>query len=365
MKTMNRLALIVVSLAIFNIAAVVQADDYTYITNNGTITITGYTGPGGNVSIPSTIDALPVTAIEEGAFGVRTNLTAVTIPDSVIEIGDYAFSQCVVLTNVVMGGSVGSIGDHAFTGCHSLSAMLLPQSLTNFGIAVFSGCPRLSAIEIAPANSFYSSCDGVLFDKSQALLVEYPSGKGLSYAIPQGVKAIGDYAFFEGSLTNLAIADSVTNVGSSAFAYCTGLSCVQFGNGIRTIDDAGFYLCRISSLVIPDSVTSIGNSAFVQYFSLTNLVIGNSVTNIGDGAFGSSSFTNVTIPGSVVHLGYAFDLCTLLTAINVAPLNPSYSSVDGVLFNRDQTVLLFHRKIPSRQLFYRFQLVIVPRLLEF
>src|SRR5215470_12994182 len=73
---------------------------YTYVTNAGTLTITGYTGPGGVVAIPSIIDGLPVTAIGAGAFASCSNLQSITIPDGVIEIGSLAFWDCIGLTNI-------------------------------------------------------------------------------------------------------------------------------------------------------------------------------------------------------------------------------------------------------------------------
>ena len=75
----------------------VQAQ-FNYTTNNGTITITGYTGPGGAVAIPDTINGLPVTRIGDSAFDGETSLTSVTIPNSVTSIGEEAFSCCTSLS---------------------------------------------------------------------------------------------------------------------------------------------------------------------------------------------------------------------------------------------------------------------------
>ena len=84
MKTSLRLSIAAFGLAIFNVStAVVQAQDYTYITNSGTITITGYTGPGGDVTIPDRINGLPVTSIGAYAFYGCTNLISVTIGNTI------------------------------------------------------------------------------------------------------------------------------------------------------------------------------------------------------------------------------------------------------------------------------------------
>src|SRR5215471_18203389 len=91
------------------VASMAQVGDFTYITTNGTITITGYIGPGGDVTVPSTIDSLPVTVIGAEAFQYCSTLTSITIPDTVTGIGNYAFNNCSGLTQALIGNSVTSI----------------------------------------------------------------------------------------------------------------------------------------------------------------------------------------------------------------------------------------------------------------
>jgi len=92
---------------------VVQAQ-FTFVTNNGALTITGYTGPGGDVVIPSTTNSLSVANIGNYAFQNNTSLTSVTIPNGVTNIGVQAFSYCYSLTAVMIPSSVTSIGSSAF-----------------------------------------------------------------------------------------------------------------------------------------------------------------------------------------------------------------------------------------------------------
>ncbi len=123
----------------------VQAQ-FTFVTNaDSTITITGYTGPGGDETIPDTIDGLPVTSIGDWAF-YGASITKVVIPDSVTNIGGYAFELCSGLTSVTISKSVTSIGGQAFYYCTSLTNVMIPDSVTDIGYYVFAGCASLTSV---------------------------------------------------------------------------------------------------------------------------------------------------------------------------------------------------------------------------
>ena len=167
---------------------------YTCTTNNGTVTITGYTGCGGAVTIPSTINGLPVTCIGDKAFFACTSLTSVTIPEGVTSIGDEAFFACESLISVTIPDGVTSIGDEAFFACTGLVSVTLPNAVTNIGDRAFFACTSLTSV-----------------------------------TIPEGVISIGDEAFFAcESLTGVTIPRSVTNIGDSAFSFCSSLTGVHF-----------------------------------------------------------------------------------------------------------------------------------------
>src|SRR3974390_517371 len=100
-------------LPLLTLPAIVHAQ-FTYTTNNGTITITGYTGPGGDVTIPDFTDGRLVTRIGDSAFRDRISLTSVTIPGSVTNMGSYVFLGCAGLTNVTIPNSLTNIGWQAF-----------------------------------------------------------------------------------------------------------------------------------------------------------------------------------------------------------------------------------------------------------
>jgi len=223
-------------------AAIAVQAQYAYTTNNNTITITKYSGPGGAVTIPSTIDSLPVTSIGGLAFFCCTNLTNVTIPASVTSIGDYAFSFCTSLASVTIPNTVTSIGWFAFSRCSNLTNVTIPASVTSIGDYAFSFCTSLTAITVDARHPVYRSVDGVLFDKSLNTLIKCPGGKNGAYTIPNNITKIGGSAFMScAKLTSITIPASVTFIGSSAFSGCVSLTGVYFkGNAI--IFDKGFGL---------------------------------------------------------------------------------------------------------------------------
>jgi hypothetical protein len=292
----------------------------SYVTNNGAITITGYTGTGGAVTIPGTINGLPVTSIGDSAFYSNSSLAGVIIPDGVTNIGDSAFANCWSLTNITIPNGVLSIGDSAFVNCSALTAGTIPASVTNLGAGVFGSCYSLTAITVDTNNPAYSSLAGVLFDKSQTTLITCPAGQSGTYTIPNTVANLADAAFAGSLLNTVTIPNTVTNIGDCVFADCVALS----------------------SVTLPNSVTSIGDRAFFSCYSLTNLTIPNNVTSIGDQAFAEcTALTNVAIGGSLGSLGNAvFADCTGLTAITVDTNSPAFTSVAGILFDKRLATLI-------------------------
>ena len=305
---------------------------YSLDTETGVLTISG-TGKMTDYSYSSspfcndtkikvvTID-YGVTSIGKYAFRSCKNLTSVTMPNSLTSIGENSFDACIDLTSMIIPDSVKSIGEHAFYTCTSLKNVTIGNSLNMISNFVFVGCNSLENIMVDENNLNYSSIDGVLFNKKKTELILYPVGNSRNaYSIPNSVTSIGYYAFWG----------------------CTNLRNIKIPNNVESIGDYAFYNCTsLTSVTIPNSVTSIGNDAFYGCSSLTSVTIPNSVTSIGNNAFyGCLSLTSVTIPDSVTSIGYsALSSCTSLTSIEVSYDNENYSSVDGVLFDKDKTKLI-------------------------
>ena len=268
--------------------------DYEYtVLDDGTVGIAKYTGSDTEVTIPSKIDGKSVTSIGEYAFGWCESLTSITIPNSVT-----------------------SIGSSAFRGCKNLTSITIPNSVTSIDEDAFQWCTSLASINVDSGNVYYSSLNGVLYNKDKTELIRSPEGIK-SITIPDSVTSIGWGAFYNcESLTSITIPNSVTSIGDYAFIDCKSLKNVTIPNSVTRIGGGAFYRCKsLTSITISNSVTSIGEYAFGWCESLTSITIPNSVTSIGGRAFADcTSLKNIVIPESVTDIGdNAFYDCDDLT----------------------------------------------------
>jgi hypothetical protein len=323
MKTTEQLIL---SAAAMLVSSRLGQAQYRFTTNDdGTITIAQYLGSGGAVTVPSTLAALPVTTIGDSAFSRCTGLTSVTIPNSVTTIGAEAFEVCSSLTNVTIGSNVTDIGDAAFGQCTGLKSVTLPDNVTTIGASAFGSCTGLTSV-----------------------------------VLPNNLSSIGRRAFiFCSGLTSLTISDNVTNIGDGAFSYCTGLLSVTIGSGLSEVDGCDCF----------------GGWAFSGWINLTNITVAplNPVFSSLDGVlldkaqdllilYPGGRRGHYTIPNSVNSFGGAFAACQNLTSltlgsgintwpgnfpgdasltnITVDPLNASFNSLDGVLYNKNLDTLI-------------------------
>jgi len=249
---------------------------YDYTTNEQTITIKKYTGPGGAVVIPETIDRLPVVNLAAYAFSGDVSITSVVIPDSVTNVGvgaftyldthsrltelklgrrvarieKGAFSGCDQLTNITIPESVASIGAGAFDFCTRLVEITIPASVANIEEGAFNACLSLKAITVDVGNPAYCRVEGVLFDKKRARLLQFPGGKAGDDIIPNGV----------------------TNIAHLALWNCPHLTSITLPEGVTSIGDEEFAACgRLVAVTVPASVTSIGQNAFNSCVSMEGI----------------------------------------------------------------------------------------------
>ena len=222
--------------------------------------------------------------------------------------GPYGDYNKAIKTVKIQNG-VTSIGDYAFDNCTSLTSIEIPSEVTSIEDGAFAYCTSLTSIEI-----------------------------------PSGVTSIRDYAFDNcTSLTSIEIPSGVTSIRDYAFDNCTSLTSIKIPSGVTSIRDHAFDNCTsLTSIEIPSGVTSIGNSAFKNCTSLASIEIPSSVTSIGNEAFAyCTNLTSIEIPSGVTSIeNYAFSNCTSLNSINVDKDNQSYSSEDGILFDKEKKKLI-------------------------
>lgn len=324
------------------------SEDFSYYTaKDSAVSIIRYTGTSHNVVIPSEIDGLPVTEIDDGAFRGNTNINSVVIPESVKKIGSGAFSSCFFLSDISLTDSVEYIGNEAFnntawlenqpegivyignfaysykpgekketeltfrentTGISDEFAFLLsskfsgitrvdlPDSLRYITPVTFHSLSDLSCFNVSEDNPYFMSDDGILFSKDRSKLIKYPVQKtGTSYIIPSQTKIIADRAFMNCNyLSEVEMSDSVTDIGDSAFSYCHNLNKIKLSDKIKTISCRSFRSTSISEISLPLSLTSIDNEAFA-FTHISEVTVPESVTSIGYGSFASCQYlTEIT-----------------------------------------------------------------------
>jgi len=350
-------------------------------------------------------DQITQVVIKEGitsiaAFFECGNLSQLTLPSSLLRIAGNAFCRCPLLESVIIPNNVKIIENGAFSST-AITNFHIPASVEQLGMEFVSG--EIASITVDVNNPYFSSVDGVLFNKNENKLIHFPEKKAGDYVIPASVDSISDGSCFTGctELTSITFSSNIKVINANSFSGCSKLTSVNIsgdatifagGNpfpncsnlmeinitpsnnslqsingvvfdkemktiiaypggkagsykipdGIEIVGDAAFQSSIISEVTLPNSVTSIGSGAFYACVDLTSAPIPNSVTSIGVNAFRyCRSLTSVTIPENVTSIGGGpFAACSSLTSIEVESTNPSYMSKDGVLFDKEETTLI-------------------------
>ena len=267
-------------------------------------------------------------------------LTSVTIPSTVSSLGGYPFGECFQLTAInvdpanlsyssangvlfdhgqatllecpcglvgsyTVPSSVTTIGEDGFAECYFLTDVTIPSSVTSIGLWVFYDCWDMLAINVDSANLSYSSANGVLFDKAQTTLIQFPAANTGSYSIPATVTSIADYAFEGAKITSLTIPQGVTSIGNGSFEGSD-----------------------LTILVVPSSVTSIADSAFAGCYSLDGAYFDGNAPVVGSTVFDGDSLLGIIYywPGTT---GWDTTFCGIPTAVSPVAVSPSRSTVSA------------------------------------
>ena len=264
------------------------------------------------ISIPASVQT-----VGGYAFANCTKLTGAYIASGVTALGDGMFSVCTALNSVTLPDTLTVLGDSCFMGCAALKKVLLPPSVTEIGALAFANS-GLTAINVPPA----CEVDPSAFDGCAAKVTR------ATYTLENGVLTVySDEAWenmgwrepfdeFYFNVTSVIIAEGVKTVGREAFAGFVTLKSVQLPASLESIGEGAFYNCNLTEIHIPAGVKEIAASAFS--FGLPVPVMGMSTLNYNN---------------AVAH-------CASLRAFTVSPENPCFTAVDGVLFNKNKTVLV-------------------------
>ncbi|MBQ6885670.1 MAG: leucine-rich repeat protein [Clostridia bacterium] len=242
----------------------------------------------------------------DGYYTYTINNNEATIIDV-----DKSINGDVIIPSTLGGYPVTTIGEGAFFEHFNITGVTIPASVTSIVQNSLSN-NSFTYINVSEKNKNYCSIDGVLFNKNATLLIQYPSESDEMYTTPDSVTAIGSSAFANTIIKSIILSSNVISIGDYAFFGCGYLESITLSNGIRTIGNMTFMWCKnIKEIIIPDSVTYIGNGAFAHCWGLEKVTIGSEIESIGDSAFwGCGSLTNITIPNNVNSIGEnAFGEC--------------------------------------------------------
>lgn len=241
--------------------------------NNGYI-VTGYEGNEPNILIPSGYNYLPVVEVQ--SLNKNQLIENVIISEKITKISKYVFAGCINLETINLPNSLEIIEDFAFLDCHNLKQISIKEKVNYIGTGAFYNCYMLESIEIAPTNLSYTSIDGVLYTKTLADLILYPSSK--------------NYKSFD-------FPSAIINLSQAAITNNHYLETITTNNNLSKINAENFVNCdQLVEVTISKSVKAISDTTFINTKSLTN--------------------------------------------INVDSENAKYQSVDGILFNSDITKLI-------------------------
>ncbi len=334
--------------------------NFQYTATATEVTITRYPGNlGGILTVPATINGLPVTTIGSGAFDNCPFLISITLPTSVRTLGTSAFRGCSGLTSFSISSSVTFISGNVFSGCSKLTsisvssfnpqyssldgilynksrtsliaipeaksgAIVLPSTLATIGassthncskitsviipgsvtsiLSHFASCRMLANITVDPANPNYSSRDGMLYNKDFTTLFRVPGAKTGKVVVEEGTTVVGAFSTAY-SVEEVVLPASTTAIADYMFDDCEKLRAFVIPSGVTSIGRFAFRFCHsLEEIIIPESVQSIGTYAFRSCFSLKRVRLPSHLTVIGDWFGSCESLTEINMPPGLVRI---------------------------------------------------------------
>ncbi len=237
-----------------------------------------------------------VTGIGNALFGML-NITEISLPEGLTEIGNYAFYDCSPLEDLVFPASLTRIGEYAFYST-SVSTVSISKDITDIGTGAFV-TETLLSIEVAAENPNYASdANGCLYSKDHTVLLCYPSGSETeAFTIPETVTCIGDEAFAcSKNLKHVFLPESVDTIAHGAFSACSSLMEIAFPDSVRTLGSGSFWGCK----------------------SLTEVTTPKNVAVLEDVFLNCTGLKSVTIPPTVRVISSTFINCVNLERINIS-----------------------------------------------
>lgn len=376
-------------------------DEWRYMVrgDGSYISIIDYLGNEAEVDMPSELDGLPVreiffkgdryspytgglsgfkgirkltlpdtlTNIGDMAFSGCRSLESIQIPDSVRLMSEWVFAECCSLTEirfpksmkeipygvmllcknlkrVYIPDTVTKISSNAFQGCESLEEVVLPAALRELGRDVFQGCRLLRKLSIAPENPLFTTEDGILYNKDRTQLLWYPAAHpGRRYEVSE--KLTGTVDFHRNPFLEEIVWPGERGLMSNQFDGLTSLKQIRIPDGTKHLSDRTFRNCgSLTELELPEGLETIEH-AFQGCKGLTQLVFPDSLTHLADLFTDCTGLRRVTI-GPNTKLDFWFRRCPSLEEIRIHPEHPDYVVRDGVVYSRDGEILF--RYPPSR-----------------